>query len=183
MWNQWFLFPKAYEKAIEMGKDGDNFLEIGAFEGASTSHMCKLIRDSGKKINFFVVDTWSTKFQGGGVDQVVDRYENDNFFCVFQKNLEKQDLFQYVKPMQMTSREAYDYLKHLKFKFIFLDGDHSYENVSWELSVYPSLLTDDGVIGGDDYPCPDVKRAVTERFPENVWFSEDFYSAWMKNKV
>jgi len=49
-----------------------------------------------------------------------------------------------------------------KFDLIFLDGDHTYLSVLQELKVFWVLLEQNGIICGDDYDWPDVKKAVDQ---------------------
>jgi hypothetical protein len=49
-----------------------------------------------------------------------------------------------------------------KFDVIFLDGDHTYATVRTELPLYWEALNKGGVLAGDDYDWPEVKRAVDE---------------------
>ena len=49
-----------------------------------------------------------------------------------------------------------------KFDVIFLDGDHTFETVRKELSGYWTKVNEGGVLAGDDYDWPEVKKAVDE---------------------
>lgn len=65
--------------------------------------------------------------------------------------------------------------------FVFLDGDHSYETVSWEIEHYSKLLKKDTILAGHDITVFEgVDRAVNEyaektgkeiyRLPANIWY-------------
>ena len=49
-----------------------------------------------------------------------------------------------------------------KFDVIFLDGDHTFETVKNELSGFWTKVNEGGVLAGDDYDWPEVKKAVDE---------------------
>ena len=49
-----------------------------------------------------------------------------------------------------------------KFDVIFLDGDHTYSNVLRELEIFWILLEEGGILCGDDYDWPNVKKAVDQ---------------------
>lgn len=49
-----------------------------------------------------------------------------------------------------------------KFDVIFLDGDHTFETIRKELSGYWTKVNEGGVLAGDDYDWPEVKKAVDE---------------------
>lgn len=192
MWNGWFGFPLAYDYAITHAKNQDNFLEIGAFEGASTAYMSKLIEQSGKNVRFYVVDTWNTDIRAGGIETLPkNRYGvgNNDIYPTFEHNLKKHGYFDCIIPLKMDSKQAYHYLANqgVQFKFIFLDGDHSYENVKWELENYLTLLVPGGIIGGDDYgltrSTTGVQQAVHDVIGQkNILFSGDFYRSWFYQK-
>jgi predicted O-methyltransferase YrrM len=54
-----------------------------------------------------------------------------------------------------------------KFDLIFLDGDHTYSNVLQELRVFWNLCEKGGIMCGDDYDWPAVKKAVDQFAQEN----------------
>ena len=59
-------------------------------------------------------------------------------------------------------------IMNIDFELIYIDGNHSYENVSIELNLYTKLLKLGGIIAGDDYPSSQtVKAAVQEFFQGN----------------
>jgi hypothetical protein len=49
-----------------------------------------------------------------------------------------------------------------KYDVIFLDGDHTFETVRKELSGFWTKVNQGGVLAGDDYDWPEVKKAVDE---------------------
>jgi predicted O-methyltransferase YrrM len=49
-----------------------------------------------------------------------------------------------------------------KYDVIFLDGDHTFETVRKELSGFWAKVNEGGVLAGDDYDWPEVKKAVDE---------------------
>jgi len=90
-----------------------------------------------------------------------------------------------IKPMQMTSDMAYAFFKKegMRFKYIFIDGDHSYKQCLKDIQNFKELLTNDGVIAGDDYNGGGgVKQAVIEVFGDSFTFLGDpLYPAWIKH--
>lgn len=46
--------------------------------------------------------------------------------------------------------------------FIFIDGDHRYSAVRMDLMCAKNLISKNGIIAGDDYNWPEVKKAVDD---------------------
>lgn len=65
-----------------------------------------------------------------------------------------------------------------KFDFIFIDADHSYEQVYKDIVGCRELLSPNGIISGHDYGSWEgVARAVHELLPEfkthnSIWYSK-----------
>jgi len=156
-----FGFKRIYDMVPDILKDGDNILEIGAFLGKSTSYMCDLIRKTKKRINFYVVDPWEKSTASPSPD--IQTLLPNDMFKKFKENMKKRK--NNIIPIRNTSKNAYDQLKHLRFKFIFVDGSHSYEDVKEDIRLYGPLVDNTGIFAGDDYQAPGVKKAVDESIP------------------
>ena len=80
-------------------------------------------------------------------------------------------------------------LLSIKYDFIFIDGDHSYEQCKKDILNYQKLLKDGGLLAGHNYhksPCrengnssadsahPGVHHAVDEIFGDRVKLAPDF---------
>ena len=66
----------------------------------------------------------------------------------------------------MTSEEALSRLENIKFDFIYVDGNHQYKFVKYDIENYFKLLNESGYLVGDDYRIESVKKAVDD-FMEN----------------
>lgn len=66
--------------------------------------------------------------------------------------------------IRSTSQAASNGILNGSLDLIFIDGDHRYEVVSREVKDYWEKLKVGGILAGDDYNWPDVKRAVDEFF-------------------
>ena len=67
----------------------------------------------------------------------------------------------------MTSKEALKKIQHIKFDFIYIDGNHKYEFVKFDLENYYNLLKSGGYLVGDDYRIESIKTAVLEFVNKN----------------
>lgn len=158
----WFNFSGAYDLAIQHVQDGDNVLEIGSFLGKSSAYFADLIRKSGKNIHFYCVDPWKMNQVDVKLPLPYD------FKYLFDKTLDELKLTDFVTAIQATSEDAYARLKDKRFKFILIDGLHDYPHVIQDLKLYAPLLTEDGLITGDDYLADGVQKAVRETFTEHT---------------
>ena len=72
-----------------------------------------------------------------------------------------------VEILRMTSKEALKKIQHIKFDFIYIDGNHKYEFVKFDLENYYNLLKSGGYLVGDDYRIESIKTAVLEFVNKN----------------
>ena len=72
-------------------------------------------------------------------------------------------------PFRQTSFTASNILLFLglKFDLIYIDAGHTYFEVKTDLIMYSNLLSNDGLLFGDDYNLRGVKKAVDEFVKEN----------------
>jgi len=190
-----FAFAKFYEKMVNEAKDGDVFLEVGSFLGRSTAFMANEIKKSGKKIQFYSVDPWTTDFYDDKkVKDAIDKhlpknapFEND-YSGEVKKAIVELGLEHYVKLIQTITKTfknalMVDHEDHAKFDFIFIDGSHEYKDVLDDIKTLYPLLKKGGIMAGDDYKYGDVKRAVEEVFGNNYILSEGYtWSSWIHRK-
>ena len=92
------------------------------------------------------------------------------------ENLRRAGLSGVVEPLMMTSRQAFEQLKDReRFSLIFIDGNHSYDNVKEDFEMWSQCLVEGGVIGfhDSDTGMPGPKRVIAEvkRRPDFEFFS------------
>lgn len=69
------------------------------------------------------------------------------------------------------SAEVAPYYEDESLDYVFIDGDHSYEGVKLDISLWLPKIKPGGWIGGHDYgheKLPGVQKAVDEAFPTGV---------------
>jgi len=154
----WFDFQDVYSNIVKGAKDGDHFVEIGAWLGRSTSFMSTEIKNSGKNIKFDVIDTW------GGSNEI---YHNDfikNQGSVYDHFLENtSSLKEYINPIIECSYIAPKHYEDESLDFVYIDADHTYEIVKKDIeSWYPKVKIGGILAGHDYYNSNQVIRAVGE---------------------
>jgi predicted O-methyltransferase YrrM len=129
-------------------------LEIGSWKGLSTSIIARYTN------LLYCVDTWQGAQNEPAMAQEASKVD---VFAQFKANMQALGLDNKVRPLVMTSDDAFQIVKDGELNFIFIDGDHSYEQVKQDLR-WANKLTPLGVIAGHDYDAghPGVMQAVDE---------------------
>jgi glycosyltransferase involved in cell wall biosynthesis/predicted O-methyltransferase YrrM len=158
----WFDYEDLYDAALRKAGDGDIFVEVGAFLGRSTIYLASRIKQSGKKIRFYVVDLWDGWFRNDYQEQTPMR-ESRNVFWHFLRHLRAAKVDDVVIPLKMSSLMAARLFDPSSLAFVFLDADHSEKAVREDLEAWYPLVKPGGVIGVHDYDnptFPGVEKAV-----------------------
>lgn len=81
---------------------------------------------------------------------VEDGVASSRFKDAFLMAKEKLSGFPQAKFIRKTSDDAATYIRE-QLDFVYIDGNHSYENVKRDITNYFPLVKPSGVIGGHDY--------------------------------
>lgn len=76
--------------------------------------------------------------------------KNDKIFRLFSHNVLSSGLRNQIISIRGTSDDAINILKENEFDFIYIDGDHGYEQFKKDLMNYSKLCKIGGIICGDD---------------------------------
>ena len=162
----WFDFQDIYSEAIERSPlEGAVFVEVGSWLGRSTAFMAVEIANSGKKIKFCAVDTW-TGFEATEEMLGVAASLGKPMKEAFLENM--APIIDAVTPFEMTSVEAASQFENGSVDFVFIDADHRYEAVVQDIQAWLPKLKSGGFIAGHDYSGGGnlgVSRAVRVREP------------------
>ena len=168
----WFTFPNLYSHVVNNFPSGSHFVEIGCWQGNSTTFMAVEIANSGKDIKFDCVDIWG-RYSIDGLNTKNPQNLPDDFVeQLFLKNIEP--VKNYVNPIKSPSVEAAKLYSNTSLDFVFIDANHVYEAVIDDLHAWYPKVKVGGIIAGHDYyNDPGVKRAVDEFFgEENIQVGE-----------
>lgn len=135
----------------EVAEIPGRIVELGSWEGRSTI----AIANAAPSRTIHAVDHW----QGAASDtyqreQVTKRdvWEawNANMVAATPGN---------VKPFRMDWR-VYHQAHDGQVALVFIDADHTYEEVTAQIKAFRPLMSPGGIICGDDYPMAPVAKAV-----------------------
>ncbi|MBU3911739.1 MAG: class I SAM-dependent methyltransferase [Candidatus Omnitrophica bacterium] len=133
-------------------KDNSVIVEIGAFKGKSTCFIAEGLR--AKNCNFYTIDTW---FNDGGVAE-----GRQDVFSDFLKNIGPyKDKIVPLRGFSYEVRKTWQ--EDRKIDFLWIDGNHSYKDVTQDIKDWLPLVKKNGFVCFHDYRDePDVKKAVDE---------------------
>lgn len=160
----WFAYKDLYDEMVQNAKDGDVFVEVGAWLGKSTNHLATKIKESGKDIKFTTVDTWKGT-DDEDIHQTIVGNFNGDIYTEFLDNTRLSNNLDVIQTIKDTSRSAGNQFANNSIDFIMLDAGHSYDALKDDLAVWYNKVKPGGYITGDDYGVFDgVTRAANEFF-------------------
>lgn len=177
--NSWFDFENIYDAAVN-NFDNAIFIEIGSYQGASACYLANKIKESGKNIKLFCIDTWNPKDSNERRLIPKDKLLKE----IFIENCNKLDL--YINTIDADSITALNTFQDKSVDFIFIDGDHSYEQVYKDIIIGLKKIKVNGWLGGHDYPNYSVKKAVYDTIGNineiQSTRTDRYYSSWLYKK-
>jgi acetyltransferase-like isoleucine patch superfamily enzyme/predicted O-methyltransferase YrrM len=156
-------------------------VEVGTWKGASAVHMAHICREMGLDAEIVCVDTWLGNWQHWSRKEGVGSREDlrlingfPHLYFQFMSNVLSEKLDEIITPLPLTGVAGAKLFAHhaLKPDLIYIDGDHEYESVLWDLRGWLAVLAPTGLLIGDDFSWPGVKRAVTEICESGHWRHE-----------
>ena len=152
-----FLYALCYMQQIS----GD-VVEIGSWQGYSTSFLASAVRDSRNGM-LYAID----HFRGNvgkedryrvGADDLNDLRGN------FERNMRRLALWENLELLDMPNEQAVARLAGRAVRFLFIDGDHTREGVTKDIGLFFPLLLPGAIVVFDDFAArfPGVVEATDE---------------------
>ena len=142
----WFSYSHLYNFFVEQSSNNSIIVEIGSFFGKSTNYLLEKVKKSGKNIKVVAIDT----FHGSQNEEchldIVSKYDDD----IYQPFTENVDI-ERLTILKEKSEDACKYFGNGTIDFLMIDGDHSYDGVTNDISNYFYKVKPGGYISGDDY--------------------------------
>ena len=144
-----------------------SFVELGNFFGRSTIYLAERIKNSGKPITLYTVDTFP---------DILSWATNERYFIelshkpveYYVKNLVQARVTQNVVVMLEDSARADHQFDDGSVDFVYVDADHTWEAVQTDIEEWLPKIRPGGILAGHDYleaeKWPGVREAVEERF-------------------
>lgn len=167
----WNSYANVFRDVIEAVRPR-RIIEVGVWKGTASIHMAKIVRELDLRCEIICIDTWLGSPEHILAGHGSERYKSlalrngyPQLFYTFLSNVIRQGVADYVVPLPMTSESAVVVLRRLGLRadIIHIDAAHQYEPVLRDFSEYWRLLSDRGVLIGDDY---DFHRGVTRAADE-----------------
>jgi len=138
-----FLYSLCYMQDLE----GD-VIEIGSWQGRSTTFLARAVRESGNG-NFYAIDHF-----GGNAGKEEFYAINGSLSSLkdnFNDNLSRFGLIDTVNLLDMVNTEACEKIKGRKIRFLFIDGDHTKDGVKKDIELFFPQLEKGSIVVFDDY--------------------------------
>jgi len=166
----WKTKSKIYNRLINEIRP-NLLIEVGTWKGCSAIHMAKHIKKINLDCKLLCVDTWL-----GGLEHWLQKniktrpwYEYlklkngyPTLYYQFLYNVIKSEVEDIIVPFPNTSLVAARFLKRSEVEadLIYIDGSHDETDVYLDLVSYYDILSNKGIIFGDDYTYPTVRNAL-----------------------
>ncbi len=147
-------------------------VEVGTWKGASAIHMAEICSNQNLGTEIVCIDTWLGNWQhwsrdSGGVGSREDlKIVNGlpRLYYQFLANVIHKGFEKFITPLPLTGTAGAKLFEHYKLMadIVYIDGDHEYESVLFDIRLWLKQLAPGGVLIGDDYAWPGVKQAVDE---------------------
>ena len=149
-------------------------IEVGSWLGASAVHMAKLSAKYGLNTKVICVDTWlgapALYRDPTHAETLAFRDGYPTLFHGFLASVVEAGCGERIVPLPLPSALAADVLvsRDIKAELVYVDADHSFAGCLADLRAYSQLLTEDGVILGDDFDGAGVSGAVAAFLAEDA---------------
>lgn len=135
-----------YSTALKL-RNGARIVEIGSFKGRST--VCLAFACTGTRKHVFAIDRWQGLY--ADFNNQPDKHDmlRDGFFHIWNDNIIRNDLRDYVTPLAGDSAEIAKTWR-APIEMIFIDGSHHYEDVIADFEGFYPYITTGGVVAIHD---------------------------------
>lgn len=124
-------------------------VEIGSWQGRSTSFLARAVQDSGNG-KFFAIDHFRGNL-GKESSYVVGKNDLSDLKTNFLNNIREVGLESSVNLLDMPNIEAATQFRPGQIRFLFIDGDHTEEGVTQDIKLFFPSLCPGAIVVFDDF--------------------------------
>lgn len=151
----WFNWaPEVWTQLIPLMPSRKDFLEIGSYEGRSTTWTVENMMEEGGQI--ICIDTWEGgeehKAAANDMSEVEKNFDHNMKLLKASHSeaiIGKAKGLSHIKLAEMIGDDEEDWIEH--FDFIYIDGSHIAKDVLTDACMAWPLLKKDGIMVFDDY--------------------------------
>ena len=163
----WFNEEWLYDRMIGRAPHTATFVEVGCWLGKSTAYFASRIRDCGKAIAFYAVDTWQGSPNEPAMVEAVAQ-AGGSVFELFRTNMREAGVLDVIRPLRMPSVAAATLFANDSLDFVFIDADHTCEAVQADITAWRPKVRAGGILAGHDWNTYDsLQQAVTSILGRN----------------
>ena len=157
----WFDEEWLYDRMIGQAPSHATFVEVGCWLGKSTAYCASRIRESGKAISFYAVDTWQGSASEPAMAESAAR-AGGSVYPLFRANMEAVGVLDVIRPLLMPSVAAARLFANGSLDFVFIDADHARAAVQADIAAWRPKVKCGGILAGHDWHTyGSVQQAVT----------------------
>ncbi|HMS56855.1 MAG TPA: class I SAM-dependent methyltransferase [Fimbriimonadaceae bacterium] len=158
----WFDYADLYDRAVREAPVGGTLSELGCWFGRSTCYLAQRAKESGKRLQIIVIDTFLGT-EGDAVHKGI--VPSGSFRPQFEDNMNRAGVLDLLTVIEEDAATAHRRIPTASLDFLFIDGDHSYAAVRRDILNFRSKVRQGGILAGHDYGhSAEVRRAVDEIF-------------------
>lgn len=154
----WLDYEDYYESVARAIPDNGVFVEVGVWKGRSICYFAEWCRILGKNVTIYGVD----KF-GGLFGPTCKLTWGDEGIDHVQANLETAGVSDMITLIQGDSASCALQFEDNSLDFVWLDADHTLQNLCREIMAWTTKLKPGGILAGhdlDNKSHPDVEKAL-----------------------
>jgi len=172
----WNSYSNVFRDMIEAVRPR-RIIEVGVWKGTASIHMARVVRELGLRCEIICIDTWLGSPEHLLRNHSSDRYQSlrlrhgyPQLYFTFLANVIRNEVSDYIVPLPMTSESALVALKRLRLQadIVHVDAAHDYEPALRDLNAYWEVLSERGVLIGDDYMAIQSVTRAAEEFAASV---------------
>jgi len=166
------------------GKPDLRFLQIGVYTGDASMWLCENVLTDETSF-LYDIDTWTGSKENA--------HEQIDFDKVLEFYKDRVATLKSAVWLRMSSDEYFKQNKNIDFDFIYIDGDHTAEQVAKDAKNAWLQLKPNGIMAFDDYlwgadlepsltPKPAIDNFLSE-YAGRYWLLSQDYQVWIQKNA